>query len=243
MSTINPADSGPIRDQPEQIKEVESGHIYPNGYMPKDLTEQTNRLRELFPRIGPANKTVAERQLPTHAEGWFAVPKWESLGVTYEEALERVLAKIAETYPNGLFNCLEGKLARYYLRQTERTRVAFEKLSADQEGFDILVVPAQFGLRHRGCSIRRALEIFQADEFGLDTFSVACMIFTHPKRFQKCADLAADCSGDEYIPDPGGSRLRAPSFCYSDGNRLTLGGRWTDDASINFGSVSGFHAR
>ncbi len=220
-------------------EEVESSYVYPNGFKPKGLTEQTNRLRELFPGIGFANEKLAEGQLPQHAEGWFAIPKWQTLGATYQEALEKVLAKIAETRTDGFYNYREGELGPDYLRQTERTKVAFEKLAGEQEGFDILVVPAQFGLRHRGRSVRRAREVFQANEFGFGAFAIAIMVLLHPERFVKYEDLGTDCAGDEYAPGADGGFSCAPHFHWYDG-KLEFGASWTGDARGSFGSVSGF---
>jgi hypothetical protein len=220
-------------------EEVESSYVYPKGFTLKGMTEQTNRLRELFPGIGFANEKLAEGQLPQHAEGWVAIPKWQTLGATYQEALEKVLAKIAETRTDGFQNYREGELGPDYLRQNERTKAAFDKLAGEQEGFDILVVPAQFGLRHRGRSVRRAREVFQANEFGFGAFAVAIMILLHPERFGKYEDLCVDCAGDEYAPGAVGDFSRAPVFGWG-GGELEFGAGWADDAIDDFGSVSGF---
>jgi hypothetical protein len=101
-------------------------------------------------------------------------------------------------------------------------------------------VPAQFGLRHRGRSVRRAREVFNASEFGLDTFAVGIMLLTHPERLQHYDDLWIDCAGDEY-DDPGddGRFSLAPYFCFSCG-KVELLARRFDVAGGYCGSASGF---
>jgi len=53
---------------------------------------------------------------------------------------------------------------------------------AEIKHHDILVVPAQFGLRHRGRSVRRVREVMNANEFGLGVFAIGIMLLTHPER-------------------------------------------------------------
>ncbi|MBI2625234.1 MAG: hypothetical protein HYW70_02795 [Candidatus Nealsonbacteria bacterium] len=45
---------------------------YPKGYKVKNITEQTNILRQLFPGIGYADDKLAERPLPPNADGRFS---------------------------------------------------------------------------------------------------------------------------------------------------------------------------
>jgi len=109
----------------------------------------------------------------------------------------------------------------------------------EQSDHDILVVPAQFGLRHRGRSARRARAAFEANEFGLGAFAVGIMILMHPERFTNFKDLCVDCSGDEYAPDGGGDFSDMPYFLLGDG-RLRFGTFRASDASDVFGTVSAF---
>ncbi|MDA3802991.1 MAG: hypothetical protein PF488_03830 [Patescibacteria group bacterium] len=187
---------------------------YLSGYKPKGrgITEQTNRLRELFPGIGYADEKLAEVELPPNAEGWFAIPRWEKIAPTYGKALQKVLDLIKQTRIDVFYNCREGLLGPQYLRQSQKSSKAFQKLGDEQKDYDILIVPAQFGLRYRGFSVRRALEVMNASEFGLGAFAIAIMILTHPERLQHDNDLWIDCAGDA---DSGFSS--APYFWYRDG--------------------------
>ncbi|HRY76754.1 MAG TPA: hypothetical protein P5524_01150 [Candidatus Paceibacterota bacterium] len=220
-------------------EEVESSYGYPSGYKPKGITEQTNILRQLFPGVGFADEKLAQQPLPPNAEGWFAIPRWQSIAKTYNEAVQKVLDLIKKQYKGKFYACHEGKLEVHYLRQHERTMKKFEVLSEQQKGYDILVVAAQFGFRHRGRSVRRAREVFMANEFGLGAFEIGCMIFTHPVRLLGTANLWIDCTGDEYSPDKNSLFSQTPFFD-STANEFMFGMRWIGVSSNHCGSASGF---
>ena len=220
-------------------EEVASNYGYLSGYRkPKGITEQTNILRQLIPGIGFADEKIAQQALPPNAEGWFAIPKWQSVGKTYEEALQKVLDLVKKQRGN-FYNWREGKLGVQYLRQHERTAKKLETLAEQQKGYDILVVAAQFGLRHRGRSVRRAREVFTANEFGLGAFEIGCMLLTHPERLQNYDDLWIDCAGNEYSPAADGDFSFAPYFSFGEG-RVKFGSGWFDHAVDLYGSASGF---
>lgn len=218
-------------------EEVESRYGYLSGYKPKGITEQTNILRQLFPGVGFADEKIAEQPLPPNTEGWFAIPKWETMAATYGEAVQKVLDKIKETRGGKFYNYRDGQLGPQYLRQSAKSLKAFQKLGTEQKDHDILVVAAQFGLRHRGRSVRRAREVMNASEFGLGAFAIGIMLLTHPERLRHYDDLWIDCTGDEFSCDGAGRFGIAPCFRFSgDGVRFdTLG---VGHASDLFGSAS-----
>ncbi len=220
-------------------EEVKSSHGYLLGYKPKGITEQTNILRQFFSGIGYADEKLAEQPLPANAEGWFAIPRWQSVAKTYEEAVQKVLEMINQQRKGKFYNYREGRLGEKYLRQHERTVKKLEALAEQQKGYDILVVACQFGLRHRGRSVRRAREVFTANEFGLGAFEVGCMLLTHPERLQHYDDLWIDCAGDQYAFCAGGGFSDAPYFCFYDG-RVEFNTDWFGDAVGSCGSASGF---
>jgi len=221
-------------------EEVDSSYGYLSGYKPKGVTEQTNRLRELFPGIGYANEKIAEGQLPQHAEGWFAIPKWQSVAPTYHEAVLKVLELIKNDRNGKFYNYREGQIDDKRLHETVKKKATFTELAKAQEDFDILVVPAQFGIRHRGRSVRRAREVFTSNEYGLGAFEIGIMILTHPERLQHYDDLWIDCAGDEYDdPDCDDRFDRAPYFEFYLG-RVKFGTIRVDYANGYFGSASAF---
>jgi len=222
-------------------EEVKSNYGYLSGYKkPKDITEQTNILRQLFPGIGFADEKLAEREVPKNADdGWFAIPKWQSLAPTYGEAVQLVLNKLKETRSGAFYHYREGELGPDQLRQSAKTASVFQKLAEEQNGFNILVVAAQFGLRHRGRSVRRVREILLGNEFGLGAFAIGIMLLTHPKRLAYYDDLWIHCAGDEFAPGADGKFCNAPTFRFSDG-MLKFRTYGVSRACDFCGSVSGF---
>ena len=222
-------------------EEIEASYGYPKGYKRKDLTAQTNRLRELFSGIGFADEKLGEQPLPLNAEGYFAIPRWETMAPTYQQAVEKVLAKLEEEHGRTFVNYRKGELGPDRIRQEERTAKMLADLGRRQQGYDILVVPAQFGLRHRGRSVRRAREVMQdaGNEFGLGAFAVGIMLLTHPEREVMWEQLHVDCAGDEYAPGADGRFVVAPFFGFGDGE-LKFFTSWFNHAYRSDGSVSAF---
>src|SRR3989338_3584253 len=195
-------------------EEVESSYAYPKGYKVKGITEQTNILRQLFPGIGFADEKLAEQPLPPNAEGWFAIPKWQTIAPTYGKAVEKVLAMIGSK--RKFYNYRDGQLGSDYLRQHAKTAKMFQKLGREQKDHDILVVPCQFGLHHNGRSVRRAREVFMGNEFGLGAFAIGIMVLTHPERLVRREQLRVDCAGDEFSSGADGDFSYAPIFYFGD---------------------------
>jgi hypothetical protein len=223
-----------------QDEEVVSHCGYVSGYRaPKAIAEQIRLLGEIFPGLHSVDQSLAQRPVPAGAEGWFALPRWEAVAPTYGAAVERVLAELSARLSGRLFNYREGKLGERYLRQAPGTRDALHALGAAQPGNDILIVAAQFGILHRGRSVRRALELMSINEFGLGAFAAGVMLLTHPERLQHYDDLWIDCAGDEYSLEGDGRFENAPYFGFYGGwAKFDTG--WSDDASDCYGSATGF---
>lgn len=229
-------------------EERPSKYGYLSGYKQKGLIEQTNCLRELFLGIGYTNQDLLaqieknEVKLPEHAEGWFAIPNWTKhsaiFGSTYSQAVQKVLDTIKQSR-GALYNYREGQIDEQHLRQSVRSQKFWQDISEAQGNPDILVVSAQFGLRHRGRSARRAREVFQQNEFGLGAFVNGIMILTHKERLMHYDDLWIDCSGDEF-DDPGDDVRfdRAPCFSFS-GGEVEFVARYVSSALDFYGSSSG----
>jgi len=234
-------------------EEVPSQYGYLSGYnKPKGLTEQANLLRQLFSGLGFVNLDLqgaiekGEVPLPQNTEGWFAIPNWmknpKIFGASYNEALQVILNKIKETRNGAFYNYREGQIGPKQLRQTATSEKFWKQISEEQGDPDILIVAAQFGIRHRGRSVRRAREVMldNGSEFGLGAFAVGIMLLTHPERLMNYDDLWIDCAGDEYdVPDAGVRFDRAPCFDFNDG-KVEFGTCFVGDASVCYGSVSAF---
>lgn len=219
-------------------EEVPSSYGYLSGYKPKSVAEQVRRLRELFPSLGTVNEKLPEQPLPPHAEGFFVMPRWGKIAPTYNEAVEKVLALLSKTRSGKFTNRRQGKLGPQYLRQHQRTVTMFQKFGEQQKDHDMLVVPAQFGLRHHGRSVRRAREVFMVNECGLGAFAIGIMLLTHPERLQHVDDLWIDCAGDEFASDADGQFYGAPYFGFFVG-RLKFGADVVGNALGYYGSASG----
>jgi hypothetical protein len=238
-------------------EEVDSSYGYLSGYQPLGLTKQANLLRKAFTGLGYVNLDYQakiekdEIKLPKHAEGWFCVPNWiksseagsgsaghpKLFGETYSSAVKKILEVLKQTRNGKFYNWREGEINEAHLRQSARTKAYFQKLSDAQGNPDIMIVPSQFGICHRGKSVRRARAVFQSNECGLGAFAIGCMLLTHPNRLAQLDDLWIDCAGDEFAPEADGQFVSAPCFSFR-GGRLGFGTSDVDDASPSCGSAS-----
>jgi hypothetical protein len=231
-------------------EEVPSKYGYLSGYTrPMDIIPQTNKLRQLFKGLGFANQDLlkqiekGEVKLLKNTEGWGAIPNWKKnpqiFGNSYAEAVQVVLNKIRETRDGKFYNYREGQIDAKHLRQSARSEAVWKKIMEAQNDADILIVPIQFGLRHRGRSVRRALEVMSGIEFGLGAFAVGCMLLVHPNRLQNYDDLWIDCSGDEWSPGGDGEFSGAPYLRFL-GGRVEFGASGVSGAGGHCGAASGF---
>ena len=220
-------------------EEVKSNYGYPQGYAVKPICEQLVALARHFPGLDAGSVLACSKELvgrPQEAEGWFAVPKFEKIGKSYNEAVEKVLDLITQT--RTFYNYRKGNLGEKYLRLSERTMFALQMLGKKQKD-DFLLIPAQFGLTWRGRSVRKVRYNYAPHEFGLGSFVVGCMLLSHPERLVQWEQLHIDCPGDEYSPVAGGGFGSAPCFDF-DGDKVKFGTRGVGDPRACYGSASGF---
>jgi len=234
-------------------EEVESSYRYPDEYKgPWPIKEQIMKLAKMIFRLDPkpalefADKILPTFTLPADAEGWFATlspsaleklfPQVTDLGERYCTAVLIVLERIAAS--RQFYNYRKGQITEHHLRQHAHTVSAIAKIAEVQKG-DILIIPAQLGLRHRGRSVRRAHVCFANGEFGLRSLDMGCIALTHPERFVRFEELDTDCLGDEFAPEADGVFSLSPFFRWSGGG-LRFGADVVDVADGGFGSASGF---
>lgn len=220
-------------------EEVKSKYGYPQGYAVKPVCEQLVALAKHFPGLDTGSVLACSKELPglvQGAEGWFAVPKFDKVGKSYNEAVEKVLDLIAKT--RTFHNYRKGNLGEKYLRLSERTMFALHMLGEKQKG-DFLLIPAQFGLTWRGRSVRKVRYNYAPHEFGLGSFIVGSMLLSHPEQLVQWEQLHVDCPGDEYSPVAGGQFGSAPCFGFSDGG-VGFSANGVSDPNDSYGSASGF---
>jgi len=219
-------------------EEIASDRIYPEDYQLLPIKEQVTELQRHFPMLNGANLEIVDGELPEWADGWGAIPRWDKVGKTYNEAVvERALPLLDKS--RKLYNYMKGKLSEKHLRQNQRTIEMWQTLCDQQEGNDIIIVPIQFGMRHRGRSVRRARECFRADEFGLGIFATVCLLLVHPKRLQRWEQLHWDCAGDDYDWHAAGGWTRCPSLYFYD-DEVKLNAYGVGHVLRYFGPASGF---
>lgn len=218
-------------------EQVPSNRDYPPSYRVRPIEAQVSELRKIFPGLGSCMEKIARLGLPVGAENWFAVPRWQTLAESYNEALARVLAEIAKR--RKFQDRLGGKVGPTFLRQSERAKLAGGILADQQTGNDILILALQFGRHHRGCSARRARVRMESNEFALGAYEIACMLLVHPERLSSGDSLMIDCGGDEYSLRGDYTFDRVPLFDYDlSGIEFSI---FYEDRSRNlWGTPSGF---
>jgi hypothetical protein len=218
-------------------EEVPSNRAYPPTYRLRPVEAQVTELRKLFPALANCQEKLGRLPLPEEPEGWFAIPRWQALAPTYNEAVETVLGVLASR--RRFSNRIAGRLGEKYLRQTERSTLG-EKILADQQsGSDIMVVAAQAGMLHRGSSARRTRMALAGNEFCLGVFAIGCMLLTHPERLSSGDSLMIDCGGDEYSPRADYTFDRVPLFDF-DLSGIELSIFYEDRARNLWGTPTGF---
>jgi len=216
---------------------VESRREYPPTFHVHPVEAQVTTLRKAFPELGPCMEKLGRRSLPPGPEAWFVVPRWRVLAPTYGEAVERVLGVLAKR--RRFSHRVQGRTDAAFLRQSDRAVLAEGILADEQPGQDLYVVAAQFGMRHRGSSARRARVTMASHEFGLGVLGVACMLLTHPERLSTEQTLMLDCSGDEYSIRGDGTFDRVPLFDF-DLSGIEFSIFYEDRAWNMWGTPSGF---
>jgi len=218
-------------------EQVSSNRVYPPTYRVRPIEAQVSELRKLFPSLRSCQEKLARRDLPEGAEAWFAIPRWQALAPTYNEAVELMVGILATK--RRFSNRIAGKLGAMYLRQAERSTLAEKILGEQQEGNDILVLGAQAGLLHRGCSARRTRVSMAGNEFGLGVFSFGSMLLTHPERLSTGDTLMIDCGGDEYSVRGDYTFDRVPLFDF-DMSGIEFSIFYEDRARNLWGTPTGF---
>jgi hypothetical protein len=216
---------------------VGSDRGYPANYRVRPIEAQTTGLRTAFPKLGSCIEKLARLPLPEGAEGWFAIPRWQALAPTYDEAAEMMLEMLGKR--RRFSNRIAGRLSEAFLRQTARSRLADEILADQQAGNDILVVAAQAGMLHRGWSARRTGAAMAGNEFGLGVFAFAATLLTHPERLSSSDALMVDCCGDEYSIHGDSTFDRIPLFDF-DPSGIEFSIFYEDRARNLWGSPTGF---
>ncbi len=222
---------------------VPSFITYPKEYRgPKSIISQVKLFEAAFPELDTymahrfIDETLSMLPTVTEAEGSFAFPRWQKIGKTYKEALERIISVISQKYT--FKNYRRGLLGPCHLRRHGPSAALLEILAKNQRKSDVLIIPAQFGVLHRGRTVHQVRVAKPWYELPLGAFEVCCMAFIHPERFASNGTLSIDCPGDEYAPTADGDFSYAPYINCDKGLALHAGD--IHNAAANYGPVTGF---
>jgi hypothetical protein len=235
-------------------KQTLSKYTYPPEYKgPEPIVQQIEVIAKLF-KLDPTKALAFAKTLPelsNGAEGWFAIPSPKALSKQQGQAIEdpneqcgiasQQLCKVRLEQKNraSFYSYLEGKLSPMYIRIHPKTAEAYDKLIEDQDNSDILIVACQLGMRYRGKSVRRAIETFEPNEFGLDIVAALAIELAHSTRFVRYDELDISLPGNQYRSAAVGDFVVAPRL-YFLGGRLRLDAYGVELYDACYGAASGF---
>lgn len=225
---------------------VTSKRGYPSGYKVRDINEQIDIIGESF-ELSPIYAKNFIKKLPKHppfekAEGWFAFAKSESVVKNLSEfsisQIQVEAMKIILRYLNLCEDCRGYTVLEERFRQNRKTLHFLSRIKEEQEG-DIIIIPAQHGLLHRGKSNSRARETLLENEFGLGSFHVGCMRMSHPERYEEDC-LNVNCPGDKIALFDKSNYRDAITWYYSREKNIRCS-IYKDTANEYSAPVTGFY--
>lgn len=188
----------------------------------KTLKQQAVILRKTF------GITISIARPPKQTEdtdGIFLIPKWNKIGKTYEEALEKVFSALKNNRPT-FKNWREGQLGSEYLRELP--------------GKDVPeIISVQLGKKWKGKSVNTVRKEKAPNEILLGAYEVVMILFLTPDLLNGPTYAGIDCAGDEASPVADGDFSVAPLFDWLDGG-LRFRFSWASNAGDDFGTASGF---
>ncbi|MDE2071250.1 MAG: hypothetical protein KGI70_00750 [Patescibacteria group bacterium] len=203
-----------------------SEHGYPKQYRgPRPLDEQIDALLKHFPALRVDETLLFMRNSlpkispPFGAEGWFAIPRWEKVASEYGVAFNKLFSELVIKHKwKSHIDDRVGTKGRPVTpgKPNENMLGRFKRTIKGQTG-DVVIVPAQFGWRHRGRSLVQAHRAMRRNEFGLGAFAVGCMLLTHHNRLIPDKSLqhlnTLICPGDFYRSGHDDGRVEdSPQF-------------------------------
>jgi len=223
-------------------EEIDSSYGYPPGFRILSVQEQLQTLIEradFFEKNDASHiDQLASRDLPEGAEGWGLFPKPSVVGSAHHNNLIMFLRLLS--IQRSFHTWSNHEVTTNHLRISARTLNAIEILETETPG-DFLVIPVQFGMRHRGRSMRRTRACFAENEFGLGPYEVAVLMLTHPGRITGHRQLNAGCPGADYAPKGNCAYREGIYFHWGlEFERLRMSFSTPNDMSRQSGPCTGF---
>ena len=101
-----------------------------------------------------------------------------------------------------------------FLYQTQTKKEIIREIVKRQQ-YDILVIPALFGMQYRDCSLCQVLNFLPLKEFRLGVFEVACMYLTHSDRLLEKENIfSVICMGDYVVKIDAASGVPKDEYPY-----------------------------
>lgn len=231
-------------------EEVESSVGYPSGWQLKSAAIQAATLLEFFPFL---NVSYVERladgmKVPEGFDGIGVVPKISAMPVPSDRymwpqfnraliAAQQALAQRDDkSFDRG------SEFGPHYVSLRKDTQDALQRLEEVTPG-DCLALPVQLGRVHAGKSPRRARECLVEREFGLDAFSLTCLLLTHADRTGSNilnVDALGSCFSELGDLDPDGDEVQSVPGMYLRGSPFFRFQQRCVSAAPEYGSATGF---
>lgn len=167
-------------------------------------------LLEQHLRIKPDyDQRLAHRPLAPGMMGALAVPDWRQVSKSYEQAVVYAQLGLARAFRQSPMNTRmvvalpeprePGSSQKAEFRQSKRTRGAFAKIAERQPGHAVFIIQAQIGTRFENHTPQEARTALEDDEFGLDLFTILCLLITHGGLANESEGLELLCLGDNRL--------------------------------------------
>ena len=170
---------------------------YFSGYLrPDSVQNQIDIIRSHWPVINPdrairfIRNVYPTLQLPSWIEGPFVQIRPGFFSNVYREELQEVLKALTNSRSERFFNHCEKQIGNF--RRSSKLIAAYHRITDQQPNSDLLIVPAQFGKRYRGCSVDQVRKKITIIEFGEGIRNGAVMLLTNPNRLRHVKDLWLD---------------------------------------------------
>lgn len=234
---------------------VASKYAYLSGYrQARPIDEQIQILRKfdwgrsINWELSDIQKKLLTQELPFGSEGYFVVVFDRIMVTHYEDdptvsqsgpvrrcldMLIRQRQELAVKYDSRYFD------QAHYHRSRKATLMMQELWASQGCPLDIMLIPAQLGLKYAGHSALRSGVVFQKNEFPLDAYEILIMTLTHENRLQHYDDLWMTLPGSEYSKDANGIFDHSLYIKYV-GGAIHMGSIKSSAADGYYGSVSGF---
>ena len=187
-----------------------------NDFKAQKLQEQVRLLKRAFDirsdTLGSIYLSEWEsKALPKGADGWFAIPKVDRVAPTYGQALEKALV-----FATHNARYMDWTSDRDFIRP-DVTEQIYRRLSKEQPG-DFIIIPARIK-GYRGKSPGELRSCVENNEFGVDAFTLACIIIANPEIFRSEKEnqetVIINCPGDKVF------RYHSPYFIFMSYNGNT----------------------